>query len=147
MITHKKLIVPLLDGGFTSDLFTPKAGFVDLYTDDINSPWLDNHVFLLYLADLSDIDNYKRHEKMLQMKNLCCYRYVRIQGVLLLEYAFCRVTNSIRQLLKGRNILTDNEKYDILQFWDNDHAVCMAISTNMSFDPCNAVVPEQDYRI
>ena len=88
MSATDKLIIPLLDDQFTSDLFTDNAGFIDAKYIDINKPYLDNHVFLIYDADLTDIDNFKRHEKMLKMTNLHSYRYARINGLLFLIYTF-----------------------------------------------------------
>lgn len=141
-----KLVIPLLDEDLSPDLFTPEAGFLNAYSADINRPFLDNHIFLMYDADLSYPGNYKRNERMMKMKNLYNRMMIRIKGILVMIYTFCITKLQIRQLLKGRNILQENEKYDILEFWDRDMTVCMALITDKSFgELSNAIVPEQDY--
>lgn len=146
MNTQLKLIIPLLDEELSPDLFTPEAGFLNAYDTDINRPFLDNHIFLMYDSDLSYPGNYKRNERIMKMKNLHNRIMIRIKGILVMIYTFCITKLQIKQLLNGRNILNDDEKYDILEFWNKDITICMALITNKSFGKLdNAIVPEQDY--
>lgn len=41
-------MIPLLSENFTKTIIDEKAGFIDAFTDDINKPGLDNHIFLMY---------------------------------------------------------------------------------------------------
>lgn len=146
MNVQMKMIIPLLDENLSPDLFTAEAGFINAYNLDINRPYLDNHIFLMYDADLSYPGNHRRNEKMMKLKNLYNRIMIRINGILVMIYTFCINKFGIRQILKGSISLSDNEKYDILQFWNKDIDVCMALATNKSFDEIsNAIVPEQDY--
>ena len=43
-----KLIIPLLDDNIVLEDVSEESGFVNAYTDDINKPFYDNHIFLLY---------------------------------------------------------------------------------------------------
>ena len=147
MNTQMKLIIPLLDENLSQELFTPEAGFINAYSADINCPFLDNHIFLLYDADMSVPTNYYRNEKMMKMPNLYNRRIVRIKGILLMIYVFCIKNRAIRHILNGHIFLTDKESYDILTFWDRPQDVCMALITKtVLVDTSNAVVPEQDYQ-
>ena len=42
------MIIPLIDESFTTDDFSKEAGFIDAFDTDINKPYLDNHIFLMY---------------------------------------------------------------------------------------------------
>lgn len=147
MSTQLKLIIPLLDENLSPDLFTPEAGFINAYSADINRPFLDNHIFLMYDADLSSYGNFYRNEKIMSMSNLYNRIFVRIKGILLMIYTFCIVNKAIRHILDGRIFLTNEEKYDILTFWNRDEDVCMSLITSTVLgNISNAVVPEQDYQ-
>ena len=58
-----KLIIPLLDDNITREDVSPNSGFVGIYTEDINKPYLDNHIFLLYDSEVNTIEAMNRHKK------------------------------------------------------------------------------------
>lgn len=147
MSTQMKLIIPLLDEDLSKDLLSPKVGFIDAYNCDINSPNLDNHIFLIYDGDLGIPANYYRNERLMKMKNLYQRRTIRINGYLLMMYIFCILSPSIRHIMKGNIILSNKSKYNIFGFWGDDIDVCMAIATNAHFDVLSAMVPEQDQKL
>lgn len=117
---HLKFILPLLDDELTIDDLSPKAGFVDAYTDDINRPYLDNHIFLLYIANLDSKESYNRTMKFKQLKSIYNILDVRIKGVLCKLYTFCITNPAIKYIFKNSFMLSDSDKTKILKFWKSE---------------------------
>lgn len=149
MSYHLKFIVPLLDDEITIDDLTPEAGFVDAYTDDINRPYLDNHIFLLYIANLNSKPSYNRTMKFKNLKSLYNVVDVRIKGTLCKVYAFCITDPAIKYITKNLFALSDSDKLKILKFWKttdddvNEFFVKNIDIVNHSFNRTS--VPEWDY--
>lgn len=146
---HMKFIIPLLDDEITADDLTPKAGFVDAYSDDLNRPYLDNHIFLLYIANLDEKESYRRTMKFRNLKSLYNIQDVRIKGILCKVYTFCITNPAIKHITKNTFMLSDSDKLRILKFWkaqDKDINEFFVKDINTLFHSFNRVsVPEWDY--
>lgn len=145
MTLQMKCIIPLLDETFTEDLFTEEAGFLNAFNADINRPYLDNHIFLLYDANLGIPENHKRNERLMSSNNLYQRFFIRINGILLILYVFCIVNPAIKRIIKGKLLMSDIDKMRVMNFWKFDIKLCTAVLQNKCFDVLNTVVPEQDY--
>lgn len=149
MSYHLKFILPLLDDEITVDDISPKAGFVDAFTDDINRPYLDNHIFLLYIADLSTKESYNRTIKFKSLKSIYNILDVRIKGVLCKLYTFCITNPAINYITKNVFMLSDSDKLKILTFWkttDNDINTFFVKNIDTAIHSFNKFsVPEWDY--
>lgn len=149
MSYHLKFIIPLLDEEITIDDLSPNAGFVDAFTDDINRPYLDRHIFLLYINTLDTKEAYDRTIKFKSLKSLYNAIDVRIKGVLCKVYAFCITNPAINYIVKNVFMLNDSDKLRILQFWkttdsDINEFFIKSIDTVLhNFNRCS--VPEWDY--
>lgn len=149
MSYHLKFVVPLLDDEITAGDLTPEAGFVDAYSDDINRPYLDHHIFLLYVANLDSKPSYDRTIKFKNLKSLYNVLDVRIKGVLCKLYTFCITDPAITYITKNLFSLSDANKLKILKFWKasdddvNEFFVKNIDTTIHSFNRTS--VPEWDY--
>lgn len=149
MSYHLKFIIPLLDEGITIDDLSPNAGFVDAFTDDINRPYLDRHIFLLYVDTLDTKEAYDRTIKFKSFKSLYNTVTVRIKGILCRVYAFCVTNPAINHITKNTFMLSDSDKLRILRFWkttdaDINEFFVKSIDTVLhSFN--RSSVPEWDY--
>ena len=83
-----KLIVPLLDKSFEKEDISEESGFVEGYLQDINRPYLDNHIFLLYDGKLDTVAKLKRDEKIRKMPTLYGRYTIHIKNVPYLLYVF-----------------------------------------------------------
>ena len=43
-----KLIIPLLDDNIVLEDVSEESGFINAFTDDINKPFYDNHIFFIF---------------------------------------------------------------------------------------------------
>lgn len=150
MSYHLKFIIPLLDEEITMNDLSPSAGFVDAYTDDINRPYLDRHIFLLYINTLDTKDAYNRTKKFSTLKSLYNIIDVRIKGVLCKLYAFCITNPAINSITKNAFMLSDSDKLKILRFWkttDDDINEFFVKNIDTKIHSFNKVsVPEWDYQ-
>ena len=69
-----KLIVPLLDDNIVLEDVSEESGFVNAYTDDINKPFYDNHIFLLYKS-VDTIESLRRFQKFNKLTTIHNIRY------------------------------------------------------------------------
>jgi len=151
MSYHLKFILPLLDDEITAEDISPKAGFVDAFTDDINRPYLDNHIFLLYVANLDVKESYDRTIKFKSLKSLYNVIDVRIKGVLCKLYTFCITNPAINYITKNLFMLSTKDKLRVLTFWKSKDADINEFFVNNidtiihSFNKSS--VPEWDYEV
>lgn len=114
-----KLIVPLLDNSIDADDLSIDSGFVNAYTDDINKPYLDNHIFLLYDSSVNTVRSMNRFRKFRNLDSLFTSRYVTINKKHYIIYVFSRVSksNEIKNILNGSGCIPVTAKLDIYNFW------------------------------
>lgn len=139
-----KVIIPLVDDVLSLEDLSEKTGFEGVYFEDINRPYLDNHVFLMYNWD--DKKSTKIFYKFRNMKSFYGYKIIYINRIPHIVYTF--TSNSlINRLKRGTAILRDINKLRILQFWQfKDAWVALNVARGtVACDPPTEIVPEEDY--
>lgn len=138
-----KIIIPLIDENISLDDIQDDT-FVDCYLEDINRPFLDNHIFLMYKWD--DKKSSKVFYKFRDIKSFYGYKIVYINRKSYIIYTFTSNAN-IRRLINGNVLLGDLTKLRILRFWQfTDKWVMFNIMRGtVMCDPPNNILPEEDY--
>ena len=144
MSNIKKAIVPLIDINISLDDISEDTGFIDCYLEDINRPYLDNHVFLLY--KWKNPMSTKVFYKFKNVKSFYGYKIIYIDKTPYILYIFTSNVN-IKRLKGGNILLGDCLKLRILRFWQfTDKWVTFNIMRGIiSCDPPSDKVPEEDY--
>lgn len=101
------------------DVLFNKYGFINAFLEDVNRPWLDNHIFILYkTSSISDSieDEMRANEYYYDTKSL------KINNEFYQEYIFI-VPSQYKELIRdfkelSYTNLTTEDKIKILQFWD-----------------------------
>lgn len=140
----KKVVFPLIDEGLSIDDLSEEKGFVDMYFEDINRPYLDNHLFLLY--NWNDKRSSEVFYKYKSLPTFYGYRVMYINNVPYIVYTF--ISNSlINRLKNGAAILRDINKQRILQFWQFSDAwiTLNVMRGTVTCDPPEDFVPEEDF--
>lgn len=152
MSQHFKFIIPLLDKNITLDDLSYDAGFIDAFSADINRPYLDHHIFLLYLAKTDTKEAYNRMTKFKSLPSLSSETEITLKGKLCKLYAFCIVDKTIYKILDNILSFSNDNTERIMTFWkctDEDINKYMVdplhYSTYNLHNYINHVVPEQDY--
>lgn len=148
MSKHLKFIIPLINDDIQLCDLDSKAGFVDAYTKDINKPQLDNHIFLLYTAELKNKAQYDRNERLKSSKTLYGTRYLKINNVWHILYIFAIVNPIIKTIMHDCFMCNDISKMRIFSFWmmkDKDINEFMINPLYLLCDFKDSVVPEEDY--
>lgn len=132
--------------------FADEYDFINAYISDINVPFYDNHVFILFKYNPEEYDHIENY-----MKNNSRYfsrREVFIDGVFYLEYIYIvtpdikEVINSIKEGLY--HALTVDNKSKIIKFWNNlDLSYLRGLLEFMpkkckTLEEQGEIVPEQD---
>lgn len=139
-----KVILPLIDDNISLEDIAEDTGFVGIYTEDINRPYLDDHIFLMY--NWNDIMSTKVFYKFKNMSSFYGYKIIYLKGVPYIVYTF--TSNSlINRLKKGVAILRDVNKLRILQFWQfKDAWVALNVARGtVTDDSPRDILPEEDY--
>lgn len=149
MSLHFKLIIPLLDNAITKADLSEKAGFVGAYSEDINRPYLDNHIFLLYAYNVLTNEAIETWKKLKEARNLYNVYKFKIKNIPFIMFAFTIINKSIKHIIYDSIALNKNEKMRIISFWNLQDA---DINRYMLNPKCvmynkfvNNVIPEQDY--
>jgi hypothetical protein len=119
MSTSLKLLIPLAIDPTPLQLLSKEAGFIDAYTHDLNKPFLENKIFLMYEADFNTTEKAERFEFFCRL-NIPFYTY-KIGGKKRLVYYFDIKTKSIMNP-KASSVCTiyhDDERHKIISFWEN----------------------------
>lgn len=139
-----KVILPLIDDNISLEDIAEDTGFVGIYTEDINRPYLDDHVFLMY--NWNDVMSTKVFYKFKNMSSFYGYKIIYLKGIPYIVYTF--TSNSlINRLKKGVAILRDVNKLRILQFWQfKDAWVALNVARGtVTDDSPRDILPEEDY--
>lgn len=111
-----KLLLPLLNLD-RSDI-TPEAGFVDLYTKDVNAVHLDNHIFLLYDLEVKTKEAAMREYRMRFYKNISGKQFRTINNHRYLMYIFPIMNAEVRELIYEHKLTKSvDTSLKILKFW------------------------------
>lgn len=149
MSTSLKLLIPIASGNLKLEDIDPKNGFVDAYTRDINKPYLDNHIFLMFKFGTNSHKKWFRHDRMKNDVNRYNTFTYQIKGELYTVYCFCIDNRLMKSMIKEYPQLTKSEKIRIGTFWNGtDENVSNFIFTNVQTKPLKFdynTIPEQDY--
>ena len=142
-----KLIVPLLDANITLDDVSEASGFVNAFTDDINKPYYDNHIFLLYKS-VDTSESFKRFQKFNLLSTIHNTRYITINKEHYIVYTFVKTKNNINNILRCGQCFNPKDALEINNFWKNiDSDMFQRLFTPMyeySKD-IKDTLPEEDY--
>lgn len=146
-----KLVIPLLDDNITLDDISFESGFVNAYTDDINRPYMDNHIFLLYDSSFNTIESLNRYLKFRELETIHSSRYIMINKKHYILYSFSRSNNvsAINSIIRGSGTTAVNAKLDIYNFWkpvpseSYNHEIFLP--QYRFCDPAIATLAEEDY--
>lgn len=144
-----KLIIPLLDKNLTLEDISPEAGFVDIFSEDINKPYLDNHIFLLYDLTNTSAKAYSRNKKLESSEYLYDKYIITISGNEFMVYVFV-ASRTIKNIKRNVFVFTNEEKMRIYTFWNftdvdiNKFLLDPLYFLSIRF--VNSVIPEQDYK-
>lgn len=105
----------------SSELFSDKYSFVNAYVGDINRPFLDNHIIVLFKYNIKVFNNIDKEIK--ENPYFCCKYDVFINNEFYLEYVFIippEYKYVIKSIINGYfHSIDENHKLHIMSFWNN----------------------------
>lgn len=146
MSLHYKMIVPLLDENIKAEDFSKNSHFVDAYNSDINSPYLNNNIFLLY-EYTADKESCLRNARFISSPYLYDSKVITINKRPYFLYTFSIVNNSIKRLRNNLSPINKEDLFKIYRFWDykdsdiNNYILTRNITTKFE----DKSVPEIDW--
>ena len=116
MSAFEKTIIPLINSELELENFNEKTGFIGAYVEDIDRPYLDNHVFLLYKWDKNTENATSIFYKLKKLDSFHSYKTMYIDGKPVIVYTFTS-NRDINHLKRGGSVIGLSSKLRILQFW------------------------------
>lgn len=113
-----KLIVPLLDDNIVHDDISLESGFINAFTTDIDRPYLENYIFLLYKT-VNSLQSLNMFCKFSDLDTVYNVQYFTINKEHYSLYTFTRTNsnNDIKNLLNGSGCISVQSKLNIYNFW------------------------------
>ena len=71
-------IVPLIDPNISLVDISVESGFVNAYTEDIDRPYLEDKVFMLYDTSVNTVESMNRYLKFSKLDTLHHIKYIKI---------------------------------------------------------------------
>ena len=142
-----KLIIPLLDDNIVLEDVSEESGFVNAFTDDINKPFYDNHIFLLYKS-VDTIESLRRFQKFNKLTTIHNIRYITINNEHYIVYTFVKINKDINNILKCGQCFNPKNSFEINNFWrniDNDLFQRLFIPQYEYSKDIKDILPEEDY--
>lgn len=141
-----KLAIPLLNPDLKLSDIESTSGFVEAYFEDINKPYLTDHIFLMYDDSVKGNNVALRFAKLGKLNSCYGTRIVRIKDKCYTVYTFT-IDRTIRNLRAGNILLSVSQKQRILDFWDHKDAWVTnnVLLGTMYEHPEQSVLPEEDY--
>lgn len=144
-------IVPLLDNNLTWRDLTVESGFINAYTSDINRPYLEDKVFLLYDSEVNTKESLERFCKFSRLDTVYNTRYITINKHHYTVYCFSNPTykKDISNLLLNGKTYNAQAKNEIAMFWNN--VPVPELTERLYYEqyrfgkPITAQLPEEDY--
>lgn len=141
-----KLAIPLLNSDLNYSDICNNSGFVEAFFEDINKPFLTDHLFLMYDIDSKEPNFANCMYRLKKLNNIYGTRIARIDGKMYKVFIFT-INKTIRNLKDGNIILSVSQKQRILDFWDHKDPWIMnnVLLGTMYEHPEPSVLPEEDY--
>lgn len=141
----KNAAVCLLDDKVTFDDIGPESGLVDAYFYDMDRPFLDNHMFLMYDPE-SKKD--KAGYAISHMKTIDSFynsRVIRVDGKHYYVYAYT-LNPAQKKMKNGIFDCSDSQKKRIIKFWDPGDLILIhdILSGTSVLDKDDSVLPLDD---
>lgn len=146
MSTMYKTIIPLLGDCLKKEDFTEDAGFVDVFSEDINRPYLDNHIFLMYKFDTKE-SSWFRNKRFMDSGIVQNSKMMRINNTCYIVYAIPIINNQVKRIHKGLNVSTYDDKMKIVKFWNFEEGDVntLMFKPGATFNYEHKTIPEEDY--
>lgn len=142
-----KLIVPLLDDNLVLDDVCEASGFINAFTDDINKPFYDNHIFLLYKS-IDTKESLNRFQKFNQLETIHNKRYITINKEHYIVYTFIKKDKNINNILKSGQCFNPKDSLLINNFWKDIDADMFQRLFTPHYEyskKIKEILPEEDY--
>lgn len=142
-----KFIIPLLDKKITLEDISEEVGFCGMATMDVNRPYYDNHIFLVYSMVMTNKAIAVR-KKLASLDNLYSKIDCRIQGKPCRIFCFPIIGKTIINLMSNIIAPNDNELIQIYKFWNFNDSDINNYMVNNTYLPelfKESIVPEFDY--
>lgn len=144
-------ITPLLNDKITLNDITEESGFINAYTSDINRPYLEDKIFLLYDSHVNTKESLERFCKFKNLDTLHNMTYMTINKHHYTVYCFNNPIykeeiNNLKNIGKTNNLNTNLKIYN---FWKD--VPIPKLNERLFFPNCcfgeyiNAELPEEDY--
>ena len=142
-----KFIIPLLDKRLTLEDISEDVGFCGMATMDINRPYLDNHIFLIYSMEMTNKAIAVR-KKLASLDNLHSKINCRIKGKACRIFCFPIIGNSIIDLMSNIIAPCEQDLLQIYKFWNFNDVEMNKYMVDNTYLPelfKKTTVPEFDY--
>lgn len=144
-----KYVIPLLDDNLTKDDLKLSTGFINAYTEDINRPWHNNNVFLLYKVE-NTYDAIKTTGKLFKLDTLKTWYPLKIdkQHYRMFVFQKCNSIYINKIIEKGLSFRSNEVLLSYCNFWNgqidkNDLSKLLYVKLD-NFKSIRYVTPEQD---
>lgn len=142
-----KLAIPLIDPDISLKDIDSDTGFNGAYFEDLDRPYLDSHIFLLYDWN-KDIPNAAMtFYKFKNLKSFHGYKTMYVDGKPKIVYTFT-CTKAMNTLRDGcARLYTVKGKEQVLKFWNftDEWVTNTLLSTPMIYEPATETLPLEDY--
>lgn len=137
----------MLDEDFRQEDFSSDNGFIEAYSEDINRPYLDGHIFLMYKFFDGNEKHVERDIRFTHMKTFHSRKVIRINKISYILYTFCAFGDEILRIRQGFIPMGKKNKMKIFMFWGikDEFINRLVFSRMLSFDKSGISVPEEDY--
>lgn len=141
-----KIAIPLLNENLELKDIQDQSGFVGAYFEDINKPFLDNHIFLMYDYSSKGKNLANCIHKLHKLNNKYSSRVVYIKNKPYLVFSYT-IDYTIRNLRDGNIILNPIQKQRVLKFWGmKDSWVANNVLLGTMYEhPEPQILPEEDF--
>lgn len=146
-------IVPLIDDNITLTDLSVESGFVNAYTEDIDRPYLEDKVFLLYDSSVNTKESLARSKKFSQLDTIHHKKYLKINKKHYTLYCFNLVKYK-RDILSLRSVgkaERPEASLEINRFWCSMTVPDLVNRLFLSFytygEGIKAALPPSDYNV
>lgn len=112
-------IVPLIDPNISLTDISVESGFVNAYTEDIDRPYLEDKVFMLYDTSVNTVESMNRYLKFSKLDTLHHTKYIKIDKKHYILYCFniIEYKKDIRSLKEIGKVIKPEAALEISRFW------------------------------